>query len=157
MKLKELNYHFAVCQATIDELEELANLFNEYRIFYKQAFDLDGAKRFLLNRFEHLESILFIAKDTALNKAIGFTQLYPLFSSISMNRTWVLNDLYVIQEYRRRGVAKLLLDSAKTYAMNTGSKGLELSTAVDNEGAQRLYERNGYRRDEEFYHYNLSL
>ncbi|QYR24045.1 GNAT family N-acetyltransferase [Paenibacillus sp. sptzw28] len=146
-----------VTQATIEDVEDIAHLFNEYRIFYNQESDLVAARSFLSDRFEHSESILFIAKDTVLNKAIGFTQLYPSFSSISMKRSWILNDLYVIDAYRRRGAAQLLLDAVKTYAKQTKAKGIGLSTAIDNERAQRIYERNGYERDNEFFHYYLSL
>ncbi|WP_234410612.1 GNAT family N-acetyltransferase [Caldalkalibacillus mannanilyticus] len=146
-----------VRQATIEDLEEVAILFNEYRIFYKQKSDLEGARQFLFERFEHCESILFIATDTELNRQVGFAQLYPSFSSVSMERSWILNDLYVALEYRRRGVAQLLLDSVKSFAKKTKAKGIGLSTAIDNERAQRIYERNGYKKDEKFFHYYLNL
>jgi ribosomal protein S18 acetylase RimI-like enzyme len=153
----ELTNPLHVERATIEDVEDLAHLFNEYRVFYKQEADLEGARSFLLDRIEHSESVLLIAKDTDLNKVIGFTQLYPSFSSISMERSWILNDLYVLELYRRRGVAQLLLDSARTYAIQTKAKGIGLSTAIDNERAQRIYERNGYKRDKEFFHYYLSF
>ena len=95
--------------------------------------------------------------DIELGTAVGFTQLYPSFSSISMKRSWILNDLYVVEDYRRRGVAQLLLESAKGYAKQVKSKGLGLSTANNNLNAQRIYERNGYKQDEEFIHYYLTL
>ncbi len=154
--MNELN-PIIVKQATIDNLEEIAYLFNEYRIFYKQESDLEGARCFLFDRFEHRESIIYIANEGESNKTIGFTQLYPSFSSVSMMRSWILNDLFVVNEYRSRGVAQLLLDSARLYTEQTKAKGLGLSTAIDNIKAQRIYERNGYKRDNEFYHYYLSL
>ncbi|WP_306304762.1 GNAT family N-acetyltransferase [Paenibacillus pini] len=128
---------FIVKQATIEDLEEVISLFNEYRIFYKQESDLEGARCFLFDRFEHRESVIFLVKESESNKPVGFTQLYPLFSSVSMKRSWILNDLYVVDEYRSRGIAQLLLDSAKIYAKQTKAKGLGLSTSNDNDRAQK--------------------
>jgi ribosomal protein S18 acetylase RimI-like enzyme len=148
---------FIVSQATIHDLDALVVLFNEYRIFYSQPSDTDKARDFLFDRFEHNESVLFIVKDTEAYQTIGFVQLYPSFSSISMKRSWVLNDLYVLEAYRGRGVAQLLIDAAIEFAIQTKAKGLALSTAIDNRNAQRIYERNGFKKDDVYFHYFLSL
>lgn len=152
-----MSHTFEIVQATMGDLDQVTVLFNEYRIFYKQQSDLEAARSFLHNRMKYCESIIFIVKDSELNTAIAFTQLYPSFSSISMKRSWILNDLYVTEAYRGRGVAQLLLDSAMEYAKQTNAKGIALSTAIDNERAQALYERNGYKRDTEFYSYYLMM
>lgn len=146
-----------VRQATTEDLDHLADLFDHYRIFYNQASNPEGAKLYLSERIELKESVIFIAIDNRTDAIIAFTQLYPSFSSISMQRAWILNDLYVTENYRGQGIARLLLDMAKSHAKETKSKGLSLSTALDNEVAQKLYERNGFVRDEEFYHYDLNV
>lgn len=71
-----------------------------------------------------------------------------------MKKLWNLNDLYVDQSARRKGVAKILMKKAKEYALKTGAKGLTLETAIDNYNAQRLYESIGYEKIECF-HYNF--
>ncbi len=152
-----MNSSLLVSQATLNDLDQLAALFNGYRVFYKQKSDIEDARAFLQERMDNTESILFIVKDRTLNEAIGFTQLYPSFSSISMKRSWILNDLYVYEGHRGRGAAQLLLDAAKDYAIQTKAKGIALSTAIDNERAQKIYERNGYKKDAEFIHYYLTL
>lgn len=144
-----------IYQATIDDLEEVSYLFNLYRIFYQQTSDLEGAKNYIKERIESKDSVIFVVKDE--QKYVGFTQLYPTFSSISMKRAWVLNDLYVAAEARKQGIGEMLLHKAKAYAIETGAKSISLSTAPDNYSAQRLYEKNGYLRDSQFYHYELSL
>lgn len=148
--------NFLVQQATIEDLEELSHLFNEYRIFYQQTSDINRTKAFLFDRFEHRESVIFLVKEIESLKAVGFTQMYPSFSSVSMKRIWILNDLFVLDEFRRNGVAQLLLDAAKNYAIQTKAKGIELATAFDNNKAQKLYERNGYIKDDALFHYFLS-
>jgi ribosomal protein S18 acetylase RimI-like enzyme len=144
-----------IFQATIEDLEGVSNLFNLYRIFYQQESDLESAKTYIKERIENKESVLFVVKDK--QNYVGFTQLYPAFSSISLKRAWILNDLYVDKKARKQGVGELLLHKAKEYAIETGAKSLSLSTAPDNHSAQRLYEKNGYKRDDHFYHYELDL
>ena len=144
-----------IFQATFKDLEGVSSLFNLYRMFYQQASDIEGAKTYIKNRLENNESIIFVVKDK--NRYVGFTQLYPTFSSISMKRAWILNDLYVDAVARKQGVGELLLQKAKDYAVETEAKSISLSTAPDNYAAQRLYEKNGYVKDSQFYQYELSL
>ncbi|WP_332634949.1 GNAT family N-acetyltransferase [Halalkalibacter flavus] len=144
-----------IYQATIEDLEGVSNLFNLYLVFYQQTSDLEGGKTYIKERLESNDSVIFVVKDK--QKYVGFTQLYPTFSSISMKRAWILNDLYVDAEVRKQGTGEMLLHKAKDYAIETGAKSISLSTAPDNYSAQRLYEKNGYVRDSQFYHYELSL
>lgn len=144
-----------VFQATIEDLDGVSNLFNLYRVFYQQKSDFEGAKTYIKKRIESKESVIFAVKDK--QNFVGFTQLYPTFSSISMKRAWILNDLYVDTKARKQGVGEMLLQKAKDYAMETGAKSISLSTAPDNSSAQKLYEKNGYKRDSKFYHYELDL
>lgn len=144
-----------IYQATIEDLEGVSNLFNLYRVFYQQITDLEGAKTYIKERLERKDSVIFVVKDN--QSYVGFTQLYPTFSSISMKRAWILNDLYVDVAARNQGIGEMLLLKAKDYAIETGAKSISLSTAPDNYSAQRLYEKNGYVQDSQFYHYELSL
>ena len=144
-----------IYQATIEDLEGVSYLFNLYRMFYNQESDLEGAKNYIKKRIESKESVIFVVKDN--QNYVGFTQLYPTFSSISMKRAWILNDLYVDVEVRKQRVGEILLHKAKDLAVESGANSISLSTAPDNYSAQRLYEKNGYIRDSQFHHYELSL
>lgn len=141
--------------ASIKDLHLIVDLFDEYRIFYKQPSDKTKAEKFLFDRFEHAESITFVAVEN--DRPVGFTQLYPIFSSVSMERVWLLNDLFVVSSHRKKGIAEKLLSAAKEFAISTKAKGLELSTAINNTSAQRLYERLGYKKEDGYLHYFLSL
>ncbi|MCL6459974.1 MAG: GNAT family N-acetyltransferase [Gorillibacterium sp.] len=143
--------------ATIEDLESLAELFDLYRVFYEQASDREQARQFLWERFEHQESVLFITLHSETGEAAGFIQLYPSFSSVSMRRIWILNDLYVKAGFRANGVAGKLLEAAKTYAQLTKAKRIELTTAVTNNQAKRLYEKHGYVCDKIFDSYLLTI
>jgi len=144
-----------IYQATMDDIEGVSHLFNLYRVFYEQPSDIEGAISYIRNRLESKDSIIFVAKNE--EGYVGFTQLYPTFSSISMKRAWILNDLYIDEKARNQGIGELLLQKAKEFALTTGAKSISLETAPDNYVAQRLYEKNGYKRDTQYYHYELLL
>ena len=131
-----------VRQATIDDVRLIAPLFNEYRVFYKQVSNVEAAKIFIEKRLLRNESVVFLALDK--DEAIGFTQLYPIFSSVSAKRAWLLNDLFVHASARGKGAGTLLLEAAKRLAEETDSKFLMLQTHDDNYGAQKLYNNNGW-------------
>lgn len=146
----------SVKRAGVEDASRVAVLFDAYRVFYEQKSDLALAESFITARLSNEESVIFVA-ESAEGEFVGFTQLYPNFSSVSAQRTWVLNDLYVAPEARRLGAGKALMNIAKEYAIATQSKGIALETAKDNVNAQALYESLGYRKGESFYSYFLSL
>jgi GNAT superfamily N-acetyltransferase len=137
------------------DLETLVLLFDAYRVFYQGSSDPDAARRFLGARLAAGDSRIFLAIREGA--AIGFTQLYPSFSSLSMRRLWILNDLYVAPEARRAGTGKALMAAAEAFARADGAKGLALATQIGNQAAQGLYVKMGYRRDEGFFHYSLTF
>lgn len=146
----------AIRQATIHDLDQLAPLFDGYRQFYGKTSDIGLARDFLAERFRHHESVIFIAVDSA-NSGIGFTQLFPSFSSTRAARIYILNDLFVVPEARRGGIAAQLLSAAATYAKAVGAARLGLSTAHTNKSAQKLYESLNWKRDNDFCEYTLVL
>jgi GNAT superfamily N-acetyltransferase len=132
----------AVRRAVAADLHALAELFDAYRQFYKQPSDVMAAGAFLAERVANEESIVLIAVHDGAT--IGFVQLYPLFSSLRLGRTWLLNDLYVAPQARRLGAAHGLLDAACAFARERGALGLELETGRDNVAAQALYRSAGW-------------
>jgi len=143
-----------VKRATSKDLDSLAELFDLYRVFYEQESNLEGARQFLKERLEQEESIIFFAVEEDI--PLGFVQLYPTFSSVSMKRSWVLNDLYVKQIARKRGIGEKLMEAAIEFAKQTGAKGLLLETGKENVNAQRLYEKIGFTKEANyFYSYTI--
>jgi GNAT superfamily N-acetyltransferase len=142
-------------RATPEQVGLIAPLFDAYRQFYGQTADLEGARRFLLERLQRGESVIFAMTEDG--DALGFTQLYPSFSSVSMKPIWILNDLFVVEKARRLGVGTRLLTAARDHAVQTGAARLVLTTAVENRTAQSVYERLGWQRDTAFLHYELGL
>jgi len=133
-----------IVKAELQHVPDLIPLFDGYRIFYRQSSDYIKAKNFLTDRIQHNESIIYIAYDE--ENAVGFTQLYPLFSSVTMQPMFLLNDLYVEDNYRNQGIGNLLIDKAKQLCKTFRYKGLAIQTEQSNP-AQHLYERLGFVKD----------
>ncbi len=145
----------AVRQATLADVDDLALMFDAYRQFYKQSSAPEAARDFLRERFNHGESMAYLAYDGHV--PVGFTQLYPSFSSVSMARVFILNDLFVAPTHRRKGVAKQLIDAATHMAQTLGAVRVSLSTAIDNKTAQATYEALGWQRDSVFCAYHFKI
>ena len=124
----------------------LVPLFNAYRMFYRQESDLEGAKKFLKARLTNKDSTIFIAFLDHV--AVGFTQLYPLFSSVSMKPMYILNDLYIDSNYRGKSIGTSLINKAKALCEEKEYKGLIIQTETTN-AAQHLYQRLGFVKDQD--------
>lgn len=137
-------------KAGLEDVKLVAPLFNAYRIFYKQPSDESAAADFLWQRLLNKESVIFIAFDDDI--AVGFCQLFPVFSSVGLKRSWLLNDLYVNETVRGKGIAAALLQKAKEFGIETNSRWLMLQTGADNLTAQSVYEKNGWKRVEDYFY-----
>jgi GNAT superfamily N-acetyltransferase len=140
----------SIKMAAAEDVDIIVPLFEAYRIFYNQAPDPVAEKQFLEERIIRNQSVIFLAFQDS--EAVGFTQLYPLFSSVSMRRLWLLNDLYILADHRKKGIATSLLETAKKHALDTGAKGLLLETGKDNLNAQVLYQKNGWIRESNYFY-----
>ncbi|MBT8257937.1 MAG: GNAT family N-acetyltransferase [Bacteroidia bacterium] len=139
-----------IIQAFQQHVPDLIPLFDAYRIFYRQKSDYSGARKFLNDRLQNNEAIIYLAYED--ENAVGFTQLFPIFSSVSMEPMYLLNDLYVEKNYRAKGIGKALIDKAKELCIDKGYKGLALQTEADNP-AQRIYEYLGFERDADLFYF----
>lgn len=142
--------------ATPEDLDSLSDLFNQYRIFYNQDADLSGCKEFISERLNRAEAIVYLAESDE-GRAVGFTLLYSTFSSVSLARIFVLNDLYVHPDFRRRGIGAQLMKKAVVLAKSHGAVRLHLETERSNHSAQLLYAKEGWIKENDTYHYNYTL
>ena len=142
------------------EYKIVIEMFNKYRMFYKQSSDLELAERYLKERMENNEAQVFIAYSKEVSQLFGFTLLYPKFSSVSAKKNWHIGDLYVEQNHRKLGIGNKLLQTAINFAKEQNAVFVSLNTALDNFTAQNIYEKFGFEKREPtpgyfYYHYNL--
>lgn len=147
--------HISVRMASDSDLTKLSQLFDAYRQFYNQPVDIERARDFIGERLTRNDSWLLVAQSQ--DDLLGFCQMYPSFSSTTTSRIAILNDLFVAQHTRSKGVGKSLMRAAEELAKNLGLSALELATAIDNKTAQGLYEQLDWQRDKAFYYYSKSL
>jgi len=145
-----------IIRAKSNHLDDLTPLFDLYRQFYEQKSDLVACKKFLKQRLENNETIVFMAYEG--EQALGFVHIFPIWSSVSLMDDYILNDLYVAKDFRRQGIGSALLNAAKEEIVNLSGKGLHLETAVDNP-AQILYEKEGWKQQNQgtlFYEWKVN-
>lgn len=143
-------------QATINNLGDLALLFDAYRQFYNKSSDIKAAEEFLESRIKNDESVIYLAFNEQ-EKAVGFVQLYPMFSSTRMKRFWILNDLFVSPEFRGKGFSRELIEEAKNLCRKTDACGMLLETSLQNDIGNSLYPSAGFqlRDDANFYEWEV--
>ncbi|NMH64265.1 GNAT family N-acetyltransferase [Shewanella salipaludis] len=145
-----------IAQATPGDSEEIAGLFNEYRIFYGKADEPARARQFIEMRLQEASSVIFIATDNQ-GSGLGFAQLYPSFSSLKLAPILILNDLFVAQHARCVGIGRALLQAVIAYAGRHGVAGIMLETEQHNLRAQGLYEALGFARNDKYFVYELDI
>ena len=131
-----------VREATKKDINQLARLFDLYRVYFKQDSDPEAAATFLQERMERKESVIFVADDEG--ELAGFVQLYPLFSSVRLRKIWQMNDLYVLPEYRGKHISKQLIEAGKQLAHETNAAGILLETEKSNEIGNHVYPAAGF-------------
>ena len=144
-----------IIRATKKNINEVGLLFDLYRQFYKYKSNIKESTKYIKDRITKKESFIFLCLFK--NKPAGFVQLYETFDSLNINKKLILYDLYVDKTFRRNGIGRSLMNTAKKFAKARKIKIVELSTATNNKKAQALYESLDYKRDKEYYVYFLEL
>lgn len=139
-------------KASLDDLEEASNLFNLYRIFYRQADNYDQCRKFIRERLSNEQSHIFLI--TVEGKSVGFAQLYQLYHYITLEKQWLLSDLFVHPDCRGKGLSVALIDRCKQWCEETGACGLMLETEKTNDIGNKLYPRCGFEYDDRHNYYH---
>ncbi|WP_313000035.1 GNAT family N-acetyltransferase [Chryseobacterium gleum] len=129
-------------KAVVSDLPQLAELFDQYRVFYHKSSDIPAATNFLQERLERKDSEIFVAEENG--KLTGFVQLYPIFSSTRMQRYWLLNDLYINEKHRGKGYSKELIEASKELCRSSNACGILLETGKSNDIGNQLYPACGF-------------
>jgi len=137
-------------------LEQLVELFEEYRLFCGSEPSPSDTKEFLKKLIRNQESVIFIALDTATDRVMGFVNLYPSYSTLALQRLWILNDLGVSGDYRGKGVSKALILKVQAYAKETHAIRIELKTQCTNTTARSLYKSIGFTIDSDNVYYRVA-
>ena len=146
----------SIVQGDAHNVHEAAGVFDLFRQHYGEQSDIKTCVEFLVARQEASESVVYFAKDD-VGDVVGFTQLYPMFSSVPFRRDLFLGDLFVVETARGKGIGRMLLEAAKIYGNDIASKGILLTTDIENTNAQELYKSFGFEPDTGNRYYYLTL
>lgn len=131
-----------------DEYEELLPLIAAYQRFYEvEEIDAERNRAFFRRFLAPSDDGLLLGAHRE-GRLVGYACLYWHFSSLEAVETVLMNDLYVAEDWRGRGVGRALIEASAEVARERGAPYLEWATAPDNETAQRLYDATGAERSE---------
>ena len=118
-------------------LEKLFNLEAEF------AFDYNLSTQAITHILEN-QSVgeIIIAKDG--DKVIGMVTLLYTISTALGGRVVLLEDMFVLEDYRKYGVGSQLLAKAKIICFEKNAKRITLLTDCNNTVAHNFYSKNGF-------------
>lgn len=157
LKSENLSMQFQIKKCGLTEVKRAAAIFDRYRVAFGQTSNLPRSVEFISDRLSRNESVIFLAEQSNIESPIGFVQLYPSFASLAARSIWILNDLFVSPEFRRKGIATLLLDHVHAFGRETGALRVTLITEHANHEAQALYESLGYKLDMDYRRYTFKF
>jgi GNAT superfamily N-acetyltransferase len=158
LKHRGVQQQFDIVHAAPEHLDALLPLVAAYRAFYEQSPDEQRERRTIESHLRNGTSTIFLAVEReGARRAVGFMQLFQTFSTVWLGPALILEDLFVLPDVRRGGIATALLQRAVAFAREIGATGMFLETAMNNAPAQAVYERAGWIREGRFYKYNATL
>jgi len=130
------------------DIEDLLPLMRGYCDFYEVA-PTDERLRMLslaLIADPEREGLQLIAREPD-GGAVGFATLYWCWSTSKAGRLGIMNDLFVAERARGRGLADRLVLACLERCRWRGAVELQWETALDNHRAQAVYDRLGGVRE----------
>jgi len=133
-------------------IDDVLPLIKAYQEFYQVANINEDKNRNHFSQFlgDNSRGMLHLIK--AEGTVFGFSTLYFSFSSTRAEEVGILNDLYVLPEYRGKGYGKKLMAHAIEQVKSRGISRIQWLTAKDNEDAQKLYDSLGANKSEWYFY-----
>jgi ribosomal protein S18 acetylase RimI-like enzyme len=101
---------------------------------------------FLGSQLDDPDAVLLVAESDARVVGYAFARIEDYDWMMLRGPAGMVHDLVVDPGHRGGGVGRVLLDAALSHLASRGAPRVVLSTAERNDGAQRLFERLGFRR-----------
>jgi GNAT superfamily N-acetyltransferase len=137
-----------IVRATAEDVAAIVPLFDAYRKFFAGHSDTAESSRFVAERFAGGDSVIFAAREG--EALVGFTQLYPLWSSWYCRRLWFLSDLYVVQSARGRGLGARLIGRTIEHAHETKALSILVELPRREPHLTAFYAKLGFEQDDVF-------
>ena len=135
-----------VNEADLADLLPLLRAYCDFYAVHPSDADLLALCRALITDPER-EGLQLIVRDEN-GAAVGFATIYWSWSTAQAGRLGVMNDLFVAERSRGRGVAEALIEACRHECAGRGVRTLAWQTAPDNHRAQAVYDRIGATREQ---------
>jgi len=137
-------------------MDQFVTVVDEYRNFCGFNVSPEATKAFFETLHKEKKATTFIAVSKE-DDVMGFVNLYPSYSTLSLRKIWILNDLGVSSKYRRLGVAQALIKKSIEFAKASDAIRIELKTEKTNCNAQTLYSQMGFQADQNNIYYRVPV
>jgi GNAT superfamily N-acetyltransferase len=139
---RELAEGIEIRPARLEEADELLPLMRAYCDFYESSPPDQGVlemARTLIS--DPSQGVVFIAREG--ERAVGFATLDWKWSMLKGAKIGFLEDLYVLEELRGRGIADALIAVCAERCRELGMPAMQWLTQPHNRRAQAVYDRTG--------------
>jgi len=99
---------------------------------------------------------VMLAEVEGAPSPVGYALLLQTYSTFLARPSLYMEDVFVLPEYRKRGIGKALLRHCVQTAYDRGCGRMEWSCLDWNKSAQALYETMGARRMKEWFPYRMT-
>jgi len=120
--------------------------FDQQRFMAPGSNPEQGYAWFLGTQLAHRDVAVFVAEDGGNVVGYVYTGIEPQSWKELRDRAGFIHDVVVDESKRRRGIAESLLSAAVEWLQKQGVPRVVLWTAQQNDSAQRLFTKLGFRR-----------
>lgn len=146
---------FTIEKVTAENFTDFLNLINKLAEYEKlQPPDEDAQKRLRRDCLsEEPKYRAFIGKIG--DRAVSYIIYFFTYSSFLALPTLYLEDIFVMQDYRRNGVGEKMFKYIKQVAKREGCGRIEFTVLTWNKSAQEFYMKNGAKHLDDWYFYRV--
>ena len=140
--------------ATLKDKEQILRLFDEFSILFK-AEDIPskvGGEMFdeIIDR---KDTMIFVVEEN--NRLVGLISLYLLPNIRHGWKRGHIEDFFVTNNMRGKGVGTALFSAAKDYCIKNNIKVIKLDSNNELTDTHKFYEENGGKTTERFFRFDL--
>ncbi|MED1800815.1 GNAT family N-acetyltransferase [Brevibacillus porteri] len=134
---------FIIRSAAADDVNSLTELMHEYVVgFYQNPWPgTEKIHNLIQTLLEKQQGVQFVVEQEG--KLIGFATLYFTISTMKADKITLMNDLFVLEQYRDTEVESQLFLECQRYTQKQGFAHMTWITSIQNNRAQLFFEKMG--------------
>ena len=139
--------NFTVCKATKNNLPQIIELMREFAVFEHLEDTFTVTENDLYEAFFGGKSFAGCLVAFSDNEMVGFAIFFPVLKTFRGERSLYLEDLYISQTMRSKGLGLKLLKAVANYAKENGFQRMDWQALDWNAPAINFYKNIGAETD----------